>query len=187
MPDFKQNPAFVFYFRPEFGFWFMYAKHSSNLKKVCFPFILIGWFLTLGSAPAGADEDLHQLALRAQLKLIALHNPEAELHKIKKFELLLSDEGFLRYRRTYINGKQEYYSLNLTRVRTIDYLGDTASGELSIQTQEDDVIVQTYNDRGCDVDSMATHFRLPLHNIDAKDLAALHDDLFEMKRLLTRN
>ncbi len=133
------------------------------------------------------DEPIHQLAERTQLKLNTFHNPEAEFLKIKKCELLLSDEGFLRYRRTYISGKQEYYSFNLTRVRSIDYLGDILSGELSIQTQEDDVIVQTYNDRGGDVDSMATHFRLALHNIDPKDLAALHDDLFEMKRLLTRN
>ncbi|MFA6945416.1 MAG: hypothetical protein WC220_05890 [Pedobacter sp.] len=186
MPDFNQNPAFVFYFKPEFSFRFMYTKHSSNLKRACFPFILIGWFLTLGSASAGANEDLHQLAQRAQLKLNALHNPEAELHKVKKFELLLSDEGFLRYRRTFINGKQEYYSLNLTRIRTIDYLGDTASGELSIQTQEDDVIVQTFNDRTGNVDSMATHFRLPLSRVEAEDLVVLQDDLLEMKRQLQR-
>lgn len=187
MPDFNQNPAFVFYFKPEFSLWFMYTKHSSNLKKVCLPFILAGWFLALGSASAGANEDLHQLAQRAQLKLNALHNPEAELHKIKKIELLLSDEGFLRYRRTFINGKQEYYSLNLTHIRTIDYLGDTASGELSIQTEEDDVIVQTFNDRGGNVDSMSTHFRLPLIRVEPEELIVLQDDLLEMKRRLTRN
>jgi hypothetical protein len=34
---------------------------------------------------------------------------------------------------------------------------------------------------------MATHFRLPLIGVEAEDLVALNNDLFEMKRLLDRN
>jgi hypothetical protein len=157
------------------------------LKKVLRSFILAGLFLIFGNATAGADEELHQLALRTQVKLNTLHNSESGSIKIKQFELLLNDEGFLRYRRTYINGKQEYYSFNLMRITAIDYLGNTVSGDLSIQTQEDDVIVQTFNDRSGNVDSMATHFRLPLISVEAEDLVALNNDLFEMKRLLDRN
>ena len=130
---------------------------------------------------------MHQLALRTQVKLNTLHNADSEIVKIKQFELLLNDEGFLRYRRTYINGKQEYYSFNLMRIKVIDYLGNTISGDLSIQTEEDDVIVQTFNDRSGNVDSMSTHFRLPLNRVEAEDLIALHYDLLEMKRLLNRN
>lgn len=143
--------------------------------------------MLFGSATAGADEELHQLALRTQVKLNTLHNAEPGSVRFRQFELLLNDEGFLRYRRTYINGKQEYYSLNLVRIKAIDYLGNTFSGELSIQTMEDDVIVQTFNDRRGNVDSMATHFRLPLSSVEAEDLAVLHNDLLEMKRLLDRN
>jgi hypothetical protein len=73
------------------------------------------------------------------------------------------------------------------RITAIDYLGNTVSGDLSIQTQEDDVIVQTFNDRSGNVDSMATQFRLPLISVEAEDLVALNNDLFEMKRLLDRN
>jgi len=157
------------------------------LKKVLRSFILAGLFLIFDNATAGADEELHQLALRTQVKLNTLHNSESGSIKIKQFELLLNNEGFLRYRRTYINGKQEYYSFNLMRITAIDYLGNTVSGDLSIQTQEDDVIVQTFNDRSGNVDSMATQFRLPLISVEAEDLVALNNDLFEMKRLLDRN
>ena len=165
----------------------MYTGFKSTLKRFYRLFILAGWFMVFGSATSGADEELHQLALRTQVKLNTLHNAESESAKIRQFELLLNEEGFLRYRRTYINGKQEYYSFNLMRIKAIDYLGNTLSGDLSIQTQEDDVIVQTFNDRSGNVDSMATHFRLPLNSVEAEDLAALHNDLLEMKRLLDRN
>ena len=157
------------------------------MKKVLHSFILAGLYLIFGNAIAGADEELHQLALRTQVKLNTLHNSESGSIKIKQFELLLNDEGFLRYCRTYINGKQEYYSFNLMRITAIDYLGNTVSGDLSIQTQEDDIIVQTFNDRSGNVDSMATQFRLPLISVEAEDLVALNNDLFEMKRLLDRN
>jgi hypothetical protein len=116
-----------------------------------------------------------------------MHHPESELLKIRKCELLLSDEGFLRYRKTYISGKQEYYSLNITRVSSMDYLGDTGSGNLLIKTTEDDVIVQTFNDRDGNVDSMATHFRLDLHTVEPEDLVALQDDILGMKLLLKKN
>lgn len=165
----------------------MYTAFKSSFKRVYLPLILALWFMVFGSATAVTDEDLHQLALRTQVKLNTLHNSESGAVKIRQFELLLNDEGFLRYRRTYINGKQEYYSLNLLRIRAIDYLGNTVSGDLSIQTQEDDVIVQTFNDRSGNVDSMATHFRLPLISVQAEDLVALNNDLLEMKRLLDRN
>jgi hypothetical protein len=166
---------------------FMFTGFKSSLKRVYLPLILAGYFIVFGSATAGTDEELHQLALRTQVKLNTLHNADSQSVKIRQFELLLNDEGFLRYRRTYINGKQEYYSFNLIRIKVIDYLGNTSSGDLSIQTQEDDVIVQTFNDRSGNVDSMATHFRLPLSSVEAEDLAALHNDLLEMKRLLDRN
>lgn len=143
--------------------------------------------ILLSSFSVYNDGHIHQLAERVQFKLTNLHGPEAESLKIKKCEILLSDEGFLRYRRTYTSGKQEYYSFNLLRISYMNYLGDTGSGQLSINTQEDDVIVQTFNDRNGNVDSMATHFNLSLHAVEAEDLSALQEDLFEMKRLLQEN
>lgn len=165
----------------------MVITFKNKLGKFSLLAVLIGWFLVFGSAKARSDEELGQIALWTQVKLNILHNATSDSEKIRQFELLLNDEGFLRYRRTYINGKQEYYSLNLIRGKSIDYLGNIFSGDLSIQTQEDDVIVQTFNDRSGNVDSMATHFRLPLLNVEAEDLIALNNDLLEMKRLLEKN
>jgi hypothetical protein len=165
----------------------MFIWLKGRFSKNSLLLVLTVWFLVFGSAKAGSDEELQQIATRAQVKLNSLHNAASYSEKIRQFELLLNDEGFLRYRRTYITGKQEYYSLNLIRVKSIDYLGNTFSGDLSIQTQEDDVIVQTFNDRSGNVDSMATHFRLPLLNVEAEDLIGLNNDLLEMKRLLDKN
>ena len=165
----------------------MIIAFKNRFGKFSLSVILIGWFLVFGSAKARSEEELEKIALRTQIKLNTLHNATAYSDRIRQFELLLNDEGFLRYRRTYINGKQEYYSFNLMRIQTIDYLGNTSSGDLSIKTFEDDVIVQTFNDRSGNVDSMATHFRLPLSSVEAEDLAALHNDLLDMKRLLDRN
>ena len=165
----------------------MIIAFKNRFGKFSLSVILIGWFLVFGSAKARSEEELEKIALRTQIKLNTLHNATAYSDRIRQFELLLNDEGFLRYRRTYINGKQEYYSFNLMRIQTIDYLGNTSSGDLSIKTFEDDVIVQTFNDRSGNVDSMATHFRLPLIGVEAEDLVALNNDLFETKRLLDRN
>jgi hypothetical protein len=149
--------------------------------------ILVGLLIIFLGASLRQDDSIHQLAERVLVRLNKMHHPESESLKIRKCELLLSDEGFLRYRKTYISGKQEYYSLNITRVSSVDYLGDTGSGNLLIKTTEDDVIVQTFNDRDGNVDSMATHFRLDLHAVEPEDLVALQDDIFGMKLLLKKN
>lgn len=162
----------------------MYFKHPGVLPVSG---ILICLSLLLLSASVLRDDSIHQYAERVLSSLNKMHNPESELLKIRKCELLLSDEGFLRYRKTYISGKQEYYSLNITRISSMDYLGDTGFGNLVLRTMEDDVIVQTYNDRSGNVDSMATYFRLDLHALEPEDLLALQDDIFGMKHLLEKN
>ena len=156
-------------------------------SKISLLAVFTMWLLVFCSAKLGLDEEIQQIALPSQVKLNMLNHANSDADKIRQFELLLNSEGFLRYRRTYSNGKQEYYSFNLMRTKAIYYLGNTVSGNLSIQTQEDDVIVQTFNDRSGNVDSMATYFRLPLISVEAEDLVALNNDLFEMKRLLDRN
>ena len=149
--------------------------------------ILICISMIFLSASGRQFDSIHQFAERVLVRLNKMHFPESESLKIRKCELLLSDEGFLRYRKTYLSGKQEYYSLNIARVNSVDYLGDSGSGNLLLKTMEDDVIVQTFNDRDGNVDSMSTHFRLDLHSVEPEDLAALQDDIFGMKRLLQKN
>lgn len=132
------------------------------------------------------DELLHKLAEQTQQKLNAFHAAETAGMKIKKCEIVVSDEGFLRYRRFYTSGKQEYYSLNLSRLQRVDYFGNSTSGNLTIYTLEDDVIVQTYNDRAGNVDSMSVQLKIMLADIEAEELSRIEQDLFVIKRLLTK-
>ncbi len=160
---------------------FQRAAVNSTFWR-CFPaMILIALMAFRG------DELAQKLALQAQQKLTALHGTDAEALKIRKCEITISEEGFLRYRKTYTSGKQEYYSFNLSRLRSIDYLGNSGSGNLIIRTMEDDIIVQTYNDRSGNVDSMSVDMKINLQAIEAEDLSGLQQDLFEIKRLASRN
>jgi len=161
----------------------MYKKFQSYSQQISLFIVLCAIVLVFGGA-ARFNETLQDIAKRTQLRLNALHNPDREGLKLKQCELLLSETGFLRYRRTHTNGKQEYFSFNLSRIKSINYLGNNISGELAIETIEDDIIVQTFNDRRGNVDSMATHFNLSLNEAEAEDLNALQNDLLEMKARL---
>lgn len=112
-----------------------------------------------------------------QSLLAKCFNTEAEAKQIKKFEINVTNTGFCRYRKIYINGKQEYFSFNLSRFKEMDYYGTLEKGELYLRTQNDDVIVQTRNDKKGDVDSMGTFMVIPLKNIDLEQLNALNDQL----------
>ena len=94
--------------------------------------------------------------------------------KIKKFELLLTNDAFIRLRKTFQNNKQEYFSFHLNRLNDMSYLGDAASGTLQFKTTDDDIIVQTYNDRKGNVDSMANVLNIPVKNMGAERLDSLH-------------
>ena len=93
--------------------------------------------------------------------------------KLKKFEINLTDDSFLRLRKTYQNGKQEYFSLQLQQLDDLVYLGNTYKGTLRLKTKDDDVIVQTYNDRKGNIDTMATILDIPLKNMEPERLDSL--------------
>lgn len=112
----------------------MYTKFQNNSKEFCRIIILSALFLIFAGA-TDPNETLQDLAKRTQFRLNALHNPDKESQKLKSCELFLSEEGFLRYRRTHTSGKQEYFSFNLSRIKSINYLGDILSGELTIETK----------------------------------------------------
>jgi len=97
----------------------------------------------------------------------------AEEPDLRKWELNLTPDAFVRFRKTYANGRQEYYSFNLSRFKDIDYLGNTTKGTLRIKTLTDDIIVQTYNDRKGNVDSMSTSLKIPVKNMTAERLDSL--------------
>ncbi|PWS26517.1 hypothetical protein DHW03_17215 [Pedobacter yonginense] len=100
-----------------------------------------------------------------------------ESNQIKRYELNVTNNGFCRYKRYFNNGKTEYFAFKLAKFKDMDYYGTTVSGKLCLRTKGDDVIVQTYKDRGGDVDSMATQIIIPLKNIEAEDLNQIRENL----------
>ncbi|MBC7565548.1 MAG: hypothetical protein H7223_01115 [Pedobacter sp.] len=99
---------------------------------------------------------------------------------LKRYELNVTNSGFCRYKRFYTSGKVEYFSFNLTKFAAIDYYGTDKAGDLLLRTLGDDVIVQTYNDRQGDVDSMASYMAIPLKNVEAEQLSELAERLVKM-------
>jgi hypothetical protein len=95
--------------------------------------------------------------------------------KLKKFEFSVTTDAFVRLRKTYAKGKEEYYSLNLHQLNDVDYLGNTSSGTLQLKTMADDIIVQTRNDRKGDVDSMTTVLNIPVKNMEPDRLDSLRE------------
>jgi hypothetical protein len=116
--------------------------------------------------------------------LAQCYDPSSDV-KIKKWELTLTDDAFIRLRKTYQDGKQEYFSLHLQKLENMDYLGDVNSGTLQLNAKEDDIIVQTYNDRKGNIDSMASVLVIPVKNMDPERLDSLQQALayFKSKKL----
>ncbi len=97
--------------------------------------------------------------------------------KLKKWDLNITEDGFFRLRKYFVNGKQEYFSFNIRRFSDLDYLGTASSGELMIKTQSDDIIVQTYNDPRGNIDSMAAELKIPVLRMEAELLDSLRSNL----------
>ncbi|WP_183556845.1 hypothetical protein [Mucilaginibacter sp. SP1R1] len=112
------------------------------------------------------------------------YNPSLDI-KLKKWELTLTNDYFLRLRKTYQHGKQEYYSFNLHRLNDVEYHGDDKTGTLQLSTTADDIIVQTYEDPKGDIDSMSTVLELPVKNMSPQRLDSLKSALnyFKVKGL----
>jgi hypothetical protein len=108
------------------------------------------------------------------------YNPATEV-TLKKWEIMLTPEHFIRLRKTFQHGKQEYFSFNLNRLDSMNYLGSTDGALLRFKTLNDDIIVQTYDDPKGDVDSMATMLNIPVKDISAERLDSLKSALLFFK------
>ncbi|TDQ07504.1 hypothetical protein [Pedobacter metabolipauper] len=118
-------------------------------------------------------------------KMLKEHYNEAPVNPaIKRYELNVTNTGFCRYKRFFTSGKVEYFSFNLVKFKDLDYYGTDKKGELYLRTKGDDVIVQTYNDKKGDVDSMASYLSIPLKNIEPQDLSDLLEKLTKMNAQL---
>ncbi|MEO6148872.1 MAG: hypothetical protein ABIN95_11490 [Mucilaginibacter sp.] len=102
--------------------------------------------------------------------------------KLKKWELMLTPDAFIRLRKIYVNGKQEYYSFHMHRFNDMDYLGTADYGTLNLRTNDADIIVQTYNDRKGNVDSMASVLSIPVKNMEPERLDSLRNALLFFKK-----
>lgn len=117
-----------------------------------------------------ADPDLLEKMRQCEYRLNLAFAPDLEDAKFKKVEINLTKDGFFRYRRTFMSGKQEYFSFNFSQFQEMEYLGTIQSGFLIMRTKPESIIVQTFRDRNGNVDSMATELKIPLKNIEAEDI-----------------
>jgi hypothetical protein len=101
--------------------------------------------------------------------------------KLKRCELTVTPDAFLRSRKTYQNGKQEFFSFSLHSFADMDYWGNTSKGVICIRTKADDIIVQTYNDPKGNIDSMTTMIRIPVKGVDAERADSLFNSLQYLK------
>ncbi len=142
-----------------------------------FPKILVAVLAILLSAsffgfkPAFDDQDWLAYVNRS---LTQSYDQSTDL-KLKKVEISLTPDYFVRLRKTYAKNMQEYYSFNLHQFNDMDYLGNTTAGILSLKTMADDIIVQTYNDRNGDIDSMTTALDIPVKNMEPERLDSLRE------------
>lgn len=109
-----------------------------------------------------------------------VYDPSNET-KLKTWELTISPEHFLRLRKTFQHGKQEYFSLQLHAFNDLDYTGNTEHGLLNVKAENDDIIVQTYEDPKGNVDSMAMVLELPVKNMEPGRLDSLKSALLFFK------
>ncbi|OWK71660.1 hypothetical protein [Pedobacter sp. AJM] len=148
------------------------------MKKftLCLIIALISAIATLLCAFSD-PESMAQYVNYLQKSLVDHYDISQEVKQIKRYELNITNNGFCRYKRYYNNGKTEYFAFKLAKFKDMEYYGTTSAGKLYLHTKGDDVIVQTYKDRGGDVDSMATQVVIPLKNIEAEDLNAIRENL----------
>ncbi|MGA9647938.1 hypothetical protein [Pedobacter sp.] len=146
-------------------------KFTFCLKLLCIPAICL-----LLCAFSFRDS-LEEYAEFLQKSLIEHYDSSQESKLVKKYELNVTNNGFCRYKRYFNNGKVEYFAFKLAKFKDLDYYGTASSGQLFLRTKSDDVIVQTYNDKKGDVDSMASCIVIPLKNIEAEDLNIMKERL----------
>lgn len=142
-------------------------KFTLSLKKCVF-FLVSLSFLVFSGFDLPGEETTY-----IQNFLVKYYDSEVQGKEIKRFEINVTNTGFCRYRRIFANGKEEYFAFNLSRFKSIDFYGTTAKGELYLRTKNDDVVVQTRNDRRGEIDSTGTYLVIPLKNITELQLNEL--------------
>lgn len=146
-------------------------KFTFDLKNLVF-FLFALAFLVFSGFVIPEDNRLF-----IQNLLNKHYDKDGQNEPLKLYELKITNNGFCRYRKVFANGKEEFFAFNLSKFKSMNFYGNTASGELWLHTKNDDVIVQTRKDKQGDVDSMATYLAVPLKNIDVEQLNELSERL----------
>ncbi|MFM6976865.1 MAG: hypothetical protein ACKOW2_08485 [Sphingobacteriaceae bacterium] len=123
-------------------------------------------------AGQSVDPDLADLMRQTEYRLNTAFAADIEGTQFKKVEIKLTNDGFFRYRRTFLNGKQEYFSFHFSQFEDLEYLGTTHLGFLVMKTKPESIIVQTFRDSKGNIDTMATELRVPLKDMDVADIQA---------------
>ncbi|MFD2730659.1 hypothetical protein [Pedobacter alpinus] len=100
---------------------------------------------------------------------------------VKKASFELSNNGFIRYRRTGNDNKVEYFSVKMDKILNVDYLGTEKMGWLVIKCLEESVIYQTYQDNKGNVDDMIAEIKIPIKNIDITEINVWVNDINNLK------
>ncbi len=108
------------------------------------------------------------------------HNAEQDLG-VKSSNFDISENGFMRYKKTYNNNKTEYYSAKLTQFKEISYLGNEKAGWLVLIFSDEAVIYQTYNAKEGNVDEMLNQIKIPLKNIDLNEINSIEQIMKTLK------
>jgi hypothetical protein len=141
-------------------------------KKTCFLIILLALVLIHFSFKTGMTEQ--EMLVWGNRCLSESYDPSGEV-KLKKWEIMLTPDAFVRLKKDYTNGKEEYYSFQLHRYKDMNYLGTTTAGNLQLTAIADDIIVQTKDDPKGDIDSMATQMTIPMKNMEPERLDSLQE------------
>ncbi|WP_374163169.1 hypothetical protein [Arcticibacter sp. MXS-1] len=134
------------------------------------PSLVLVFIVSLGAGRVGLDQSHASWIERCIGGRFYAEEPV----KLKRWDLAVNTSGFLRLRKYYRSGKEEYFSFNLGRLRSMVYLGTVKAGYLVFKTKSDDIIVQTYHDRRGDIDTMATSLRLPVVDMEPERLDTLN-------------
>ena len=145
---------------------------SSELKK----YIIVALVVTAAiSSYCFKMKNLEQDWLAWANRCLAQSYDGSRDNNLKKVEIMVTADDFIRLRKVFLKGKEEYYSFNLKKFNDLDYSGTSTNGTLELKTTADDIIVQTRNDREGDVDSMTTTLNIPVKNMEPERLDSLRD------------
>jgi hypothetical protein len=101
--------------------------------------------------------------------------------KLKKWELNVTEDLFVRLRKTYQGGKQDYFSFRIKRFADLSYIGTTTAGTLLLSTDADNIIQQTYNDPKGNEDEMIQTLSIPVKNMEPERVDSLRTALLFLR------